>query len=159
VAQRTLYDPPFKRLNDWMDSPACVVNHSQAHVCRRALKLHQKLIDEGKDPLPGITFYRLATEGAPEKEWVGRAEAIRGMSTRKAHEHLKEEKPGGENELALAALLRVLNACGQIEPEKALAGLAASEERVAIVVRVGRGAKVLLDLYEAAKEAPFAGEE
>jgi hypothetical protein len=151
VADHELFRPRFERLNDWMDSAECVLNHSQAHTCRRALRLHSSLLGAAKEPLPSLTHYRVATEGAEEEEWVARAEAIRNLSTRDAEEHLKAKK--GEEELALAALVRVLKDCDRIKPKAALTGLAASDDRVALTANLERGATVLLNLYKAAKEA------
>jgi hypothetical protein len=146
VAARELFRPDFKELNAWMDSPECVVNHTQAHQYRRALKLHTKLLDAGKEPLPGVTYYKLAMQSAPEGEWVDRAEAIRDLSTREADKHLKAQRQQGENELALAALVRAVKRCEEVEPKKALAGLAASQDRALIIARLERVAKVLSQL-------------
>jgi hypothetical protein len=152
VAARGLFRPDFKELNGWMDSPECVVNHTQAHQYRRALKLHTKLLDAGKEPLPGVTYYKLAMQSAPEGDWVDRAEVIRHLSTREADKHLKAQRQQGENELALAALMRALKRCEEVEPKKALAGLAASEDRAVIVARVQHAAKVLLNVAALARE-------
>jgi hypothetical protein len=153
VAARELFRPRFKELNTWMDSRECVVNHTQAHHYRRALKLHTKLLDGGKEPLPGVTHYKLAMQSAPEGEWVARAEAIRHMSTREADKHVKAESEQGEEELALAALVRAVKRCEEVEPKKALAGLAASEDPAAIVARLERAANVLSQLVVLARKS------
>jgi hypothetical protein len=151
VAERKLYHPPFDRLNDWINSSECVINKSQAHACRRALRLHSRLVAEGKETLPSLTHYRIATEGAPEAEWVERGEAIRGMSTREAEGHLKT--PKSEEQLALEALVRAAKACDKLNPAKALDGLAASDDPGALIADVKRAAEILLNIYKQAREA------
>jgi hypothetical protein len=56
VAERELFKPDFGGVNDWIESPRCVLGKSQAHLSRRALKLHEALLASGLEPLPSITF-------------------------------------------------------------------------------------------------------
>ena len=164
VAEQKLFKPDFTTLNAWIESPGCVLGKSQAHACRRALKLHEKLLAAGKEPLPTITHYRIATEGANEDDWVKRADKIREKSTREAEKAVM--KRASNEEQALTSLIRILKTCMQREPQAVGDGLLASEHAQRIVRDVEAAAELFQGLVIRAKGAgidagrkPVSGEE
>jgi hypothetical protein len=150
VAEHRLFEREFATLTDWIESPRCVLGKSQAHLCRRALKLHDGLLAAGLEPLPSITFYRITMAGAPEETWVERADAIRGMSTRAAEKHLRSTRRRSEHEAALDPLRSVLKACSLLDPSKITAALPHAKDGDQIAADLRSQATVLLSLMQIA---------
>jgi hypothetical protein len=104
----------------------------------------------GKRSLPSITFYKIATQGAPEEEWVERAEAIRGMSTREAEQHLRSKRRRSKHDAALAPLRRVLKACSLLYPAEITVALPHVKDGDKIAADLRSQATVLLNLMQTA---------